>query len=119
MPQYLEKELTAEQVSGFGENGVGLSQLKELAENIDFTPSEVVERFNINEFLTEIEYLDDEYKNKKKIKKCRNAIFKIIDLIGSYLNEDEDVKSLFSLGADEIDHLKMMFSVGKYSTYKA
>ena len=36
----------------------------------------------------------------------RNAIFKIIDLIGSYLNEDEDVKSLFSLGADEIDHLK-------------
>ena len=36
----------------------------------------------------------------------RNAIFKIIDLIGGYLNEDEDVKSLFSLGADEIDHLK-------------
>ena len=28
----------------------------------------------------------------------RNAIFKIIDLIGGYLNEDEDVKSLFSLG---------------------
>ena len=36
----------------------------------------------------------------------RNALFKIIDLIGGYLNEDEDVKSLFSLGADEIDHLK-------------
>ena len=36
----------------------------------------------------------------------RNAIFSIIDLIGGYLNEDEDVKSLFSLGADEIDHLK-------------
>lgn len=36
----------------------------------------------------------------------RNAIFKIIDLIGGYLNEDEDVKSLFSLGADEVDHLK-------------
>ena len=36
----------------------------------------------------------------------RNAIFKIIDLIGSYLNEDEDVKSLFSLGADEIDQQK-------------
>ena len=36
----------------------------------------------------------------------RNAIFKIIDLIGGYLNEDEDVKSLFSLGADEIDQQK-------------
>ena len=36
----------------------------------------------------------------------RNAIFKIIDLIGGYLNEDEVVNSLFSLGADEIDHLK-------------
>ena len=36
----------------------------------------------------------------------RNAIFKIIDLIGGYLNEDEDVKSLFSLGADEVDLLK-------------
>ena len=36
----------------------------------------------------------------------RNALFKIIDLIGGYLNEDEDVKSLFSLGADEIDQQK-------------
>jgi len=36
----------------------------------------------------------------------RNALFKIVDLIGGYLNEDEDVKSLFSLGADEIDQQK-------------
>lgn len=36
----------------------------------------------------------------------RNALFKIIDLIGGYLNEDEDVKSLFSLGADEVDQQK-------------
>ena len=36
----------------------------------------------------------------------RNALFKITELIGSYLNEDEDVKSLFSLGADEIDQQK-------------
>ena len=36
----------------------------------------------------------------------RNAIFKIIDLIGGLLNDDEDVKSIFSLGVDEIDNLK-------------
>ena len=36
----------------------------------------------------------------------RNALFKIVDLIGGYLTEDEDVKFLFSLGADEIDYLK-------------
>lgn len=38
MPQFLEKELTAEQVADLEKNGVGLSQLKELAENIDLHP---------------------------------------------------------------------------------
>jgi len=38
MPQYLEKELTAEQLADLEKNGVGLSQLKELAENIDLHP---------------------------------------------------------------------------------
>lgn len=35
MPQFLEKELTAEQIADLEKNGVGLSQLKELAESID------------------------------------------------------------------------------------
>lgn len=38
MPQFLEKELTAEQVADLERNGVGLSQLKELVENIDLHP---------------------------------------------------------------------------------
>ena len=38
MPQYLEKELTAEQIADLERNGVGLSQLNELAENIDLHP---------------------------------------------------------------------------------
>lgn len=38
MPQYLEKELTAEQIADLEKNGVGLSQLKELAESIDLHP---------------------------------------------------------------------------------
>ena len=38
MPQFLEKELTAEQLADLEKNGVGLSQLKELAENIDLHP---------------------------------------------------------------------------------
>lgn len=38
MPQFLEKELTAEQIADLEKNGVGLSQLKELAENIDLHP---------------------------------------------------------------------------------
>ena len=38
MPQYLEKELTAEQLADLEKNGVGLSQLKELAESIDLHP---------------------------------------------------------------------------------
>ena len=38
MPQYLEKELTAEQIVDLEKNGVGLSQLKELAESIDLHP---------------------------------------------------------------------------------
>lgn len=38
MPQYLEKELTAEQVADLEKNGVGLSQLKELAGSIDLHP---------------------------------------------------------------------------------
>lgn len=35
MPQYLEKELTTEQLADLERNGVGLSQLNELVENID------------------------------------------------------------------------------------
>ena len=35
IPEYLEAELTAEQRADLEKNGVGLSQLKELAENID------------------------------------------------------------------------------------
>ena len=38
MPQYLEKELTAEQITDLEKNGVGLSQLSELAESIDLHP---------------------------------------------------------------------------------
>ena len=38
IPQYLEKELTAEQIADLEKNGVGLSQLKELVENIDLHP---------------------------------------------------------------------------------
>ena len=38
IPQYLEKELTAEQIADLEKNGVGLSQLKELAESIDLHP---------------------------------------------------------------------------------
>ena len=38
MPQFLEKELTAEQIADLEKNGVGLSQLNELVENIDLHP---------------------------------------------------------------------------------
>ena len=38
MPQFLEKELTAEQIADLEKNGVGLSQLSELAESIDLRP---------------------------------------------------------------------------------
>ena len=38
MPQFLEKELTAEQIADLEKNGVGLSQLSELVENIDLHP---------------------------------------------------------------------------------
>ena len=38
IPQYLEKELTAEQLADLERNGVGLSQLSELVENIDLHP---------------------------------------------------------------------------------
>ena len=38
IPQFLEKELTAEQIADLERNGVGLSQLKELVENIDLHP---------------------------------------------------------------------------------
>ena len=38
MPQFLEQELTAEQLADLEKNGVGLSQLSELAENIDLHP---------------------------------------------------------------------------------
>ena len=38
MPQFLEKELTAEQIADLEKNGVGLSQLSELVENIDLRP---------------------------------------------------------------------------------
>lgn len=38
MPQFLEQELTEEQKADLGKNGVGLSQLSELVENIDLHP---------------------------------------------------------------------------------
>ena len=38
MPQFLEQELTEEQKADLEKNGVGLSQLSELAENIDLHP---------------------------------------------------------------------------------
>lgn len=38
MPQFLEKGLTAEQIADLERNGVGLSQLSELVENIDLHP---------------------------------------------------------------------------------
>ena len=38
MPQFLEQELTEEQKADLEKNGVGLSQLKELAESIDLHP---------------------------------------------------------------------------------
>ena len=38
IPQFLEKELTAEQIADLEKNGVGLSQLSELVENIDLHP---------------------------------------------------------------------------------
>ena len=38
MPQFLEAELTEEQIADLEKNGVGLSQLKELAESIDLHP---------------------------------------------------------------------------------
>ena len=38
IPQFLEKELTAEQIADLERNGVGLSQLNELVENIDLHP---------------------------------------------------------------------------------
>ena len=38
IPQYLEKELTAEQIADLEKNGVGLSQLKELVGSIDLHP---------------------------------------------------------------------------------
>ena len=38
IPQYLEQELTAEQIADLEKNGVGLSQLSELVESIDLHP---------------------------------------------------------------------------------
>ena len=38
MPQFLEQELTEEQKADLEKNGVGLSQLSELVENIDLRP---------------------------------------------------------------------------------
>ena len=38
MPQFLEQELTTEQIADLEKNGVGLSQLSELAESIDLHP---------------------------------------------------------------------------------
>ena len=38
IPQFLEQELTEEQKADLEKNGVGLSQLKELVENIDLHP---------------------------------------------------------------------------------
>ena len=38
IPQFLEKELTEEQIADLEKNGVGLSQLSELVENIDLHP---------------------------------------------------------------------------------
>ena len=48
----------------------------------------------------------------------RNAIFKIIDLIGGYLNEDEDVKSLFSLAANVLSCIVVEPHAVKDSTVK-
>ena len=49
--------------------------IKRIGREYRLTPSEVVERFNINEFLTEIEYLDDEYKEQEKnIKNAKRNI---------------------------------------------
>ena len=53
--------------SGFGEKWGWFIAIKRIGREYRLTPSEVVKRFNINEFLTEIEYLDDEYKEQEKI----------------------------------------------------
>ena len=62
-------------VSGFGEKWGWFIAIKRIGREYRLTPSEVVERFNINEFLTEIEYLDDEYKEQEKnIKNAKRNI---------------------------------------------
>ena len=61
--------------SGFGEKWGWFIAIKRIGREYRLTPSEVVERFNINEFLTEIEYLDDEYKEQEKnIKNAKRNI---------------------------------------------
>ena len=61
--------------SGFGEKWGWFIAIKRIGREYRLTPSEVVERFNINEFLTEIEFLDDEYKEQEKnIKNAKRNI---------------------------------------------
>ena len=61
--------------SGFGEKWGWFIAIKRIGREYRLTPSEVVERFNINEFLTEIEYLDNEYKEQEKnIKNAKRNI---------------------------------------------
>ena len=62
-------------ISGFGEKWGWFIAIKRIGREYRLTPSEVVERFNINEFLTEIEFLDDEYKEQEKnIKNAKRNI---------------------------------------------
>ena len=61
--------------SGFGEKWGWFIAIKRIGREYRLTPSDVVERFNINEFLTEIEFLDDEYKEQEKqIKNAKRNI---------------------------------------------
>jgi hypothetical protein len=61
--------------SGFGEKWGWFIAIKRIGREYRLTPYDVVERFNINEFLTEIEYLDDEYKEQEKqIKNAKRNI---------------------------------------------
>ena len=61
--------------SRYGEKLGWFIAIKRIGREYKLTPSEVVERFNINEFLTEIEYLDDEYKEQEKnIKNAKRNI---------------------------------------------
>ena len=69
------KETNSGANSRFGEKWGWFIAIKRIGREYRLTPSEVVERFNINEFLTEIEYLDDEYKEQEKnIKNAKRNI---------------------------------------------